>query len=46
MVRQASRAIAANVLVVDPAHLGRVQIMGLVRAFESEEVRAIPEGLK
>jgi len=45
-VRAASRAIAANVLVVDPAHLGRVQIMGLVRAFEGEEVRAIPEGLK
>jgi ribose 5-phosphate isomerase RpiB len=44
--RAASRAIAANVLVVDPAHLGRVQIMGLVRAFEGEEVRVIPEGLK
>lgn len=45
-VRAASRTIAANVLVVDPAHLGRVQIMGLVRALEGEEVRAIPEGLK
>ena len=45
-VRAASRAIAANVLVVDPTHLGRVQIMGLVRAFEGEEVRGVPEGLK
>jgi ribose 5-phosphate isomerase RpiB len=45
-VRAASRAIAANVLVVDPTHLGRVQILGLVRAFEGEEVRATPEGLK
>jgi hypothetical protein len=45
-VRAASRAIAANVLVVDPAHLGRLQIMGLVRALEGEEVRAVPEGLK
>jgi hypothetical protein len=45
-VQAASRTIAANVLVVDPAHLGRVQILGLVRAFEGEEVRGIPEGLK
>ena len=45
-VQTASRTISANVLVVDPAHLGRVQIMGLVRAFEGEEVRGVPEGLK
>jgi ribose 5-phosphate isomerase RpiB len=45
-VQTASRTVAANVLVVDPAHLGRVQILGLVRAFEGEEVRSIPEGLK
>jgi hypothetical protein len=45
-VRAASQSIAANILVVDPAHLGRVQIMGLVRAFEGEEVRSVPEALK
>lgn len=44
--KSASRSIAANVLVVDPAHLGRVQLAAIVRAFESEEIRAIPEGLK
>lgn len=44
-VRTAARAIAANVLVADPAHLGRVQIAALVRAFENEEVRKVPEGL-
>jgi hypothetical protein len=44
-VRTASRAIAANVLVVDPAHLGRVQLGAIVRAMENEEVRGVPAGL-
>jgi len=45
-VRAAARAIAANVLVVDPSHLGRVQAAAIVRALEAEGVRSVPMELK
>jgi hypothetical protein len=45
-VRIAVRAVAANVLVVDPGHLGRVQLTALLRAFENEGVRSVPSELK
>jgi ribose 5-phosphate isomerase RpiB len=39
-VKGACQEIAANVLVVNPAKLGRVQLAGLLRAFENEGLRA------
>lgn len=45
-VRTAVRSIAANVLVVDPGHLGRVQVSALLRAFENEGIRNVPSELK
>jgi hypothetical protein len=45
-VRIAVRSIAANVLVVDPGHLGRVQVSALLRAFENEGIRNVPSELK
>ena len=44
-VRGAVKAIAANVLIVDPAHLGRVQLSALLRACENEGVRPVPSEL-
>jgi hypothetical protein len=35
-VKAAAKAIAANVLVVDPRTLGRVQLAAILRAFENE----------
>jgi hypothetical protein len=45
-VRVAVKQLAANVLVVDPAHLGRVQLSALVRAFENEGLRPVPSELR
>ncbi len=45
-VRMAVKQVAANVLVVEPGHLGRVQITALLRAFENEGLRSIPSELK
>lgn len=45
-VKAASKAIAANVMVVDPGHLGRVQLAAMLRAFENEGVRSVPSDLK
>jgi hypothetical protein len=44
-VKNASRSLAANVLVVDPRALGRVQIAALLRAFENEGLRSPPADL-
>ena len=44
-VKAAAKAVAANVLVVDPHKLGRVQLAAILRAFENEGMRNIPSEL-
>jgi hypothetical protein len=42
-VRSATKAIAANVIVVQPAHLGRTQFAAIVRAIENEATNDVPK---
>ena len=44
-VKGAVKELAANVLVIDPARLGRVQLAAILRAFENEGERNLPGDL-